>query len=266
MKLSIAIFLSIFLCVNCEKRDYNFQSGEKAFQERHWAVAIGFLSNVAKNSKNFKFADQMYTQAIDSLIVTLNYNYQQFEDQIDSAAELRTVTGDIYPGSDYYDKKMSELSLMWSEVINLPIDSTRISGLKEKHNLIVNKILNSVILVETGYRITCEICGGTVSNHVLVKKSKYSDKDNFQVKTVPKGFCSKACKLQSEHPSWTEEEAYLVSIGEIRIGMTKEMAVVAWGKPYDINRTVGSWGIHEQWVYGSRYLYFENGILTSFQD
>ena len=53
---------------------------------------------------------------------------------------------------------------------------------------------------------------------------------------------------------------------QIRIGMSKEMVADSWGEPQDINRTVGEWGVHEQWVYGSSYLYFENGKLTSFQD
>lgn len=53
----------------------------------------------------------------------------------------------------------------------------------------------------------------------------------------------------------------------IQIGMTKEMVIDSWGQPDDINRTVGSWGTHEQWVYGvGQYLYFENGKLTSWQD
>ncbi len=58
--------------------------------------------------------------------------------------------------------------------------------------------------------------------------------------------------------------------GEIRLGMTKEQVEVSWGKPRDINKSVGSWGVHEQWIYRkfshSTYLYFENGILTSWQD
>jgi hypothetical protein len=53
---------------------------------------------------------------------------------------------------------------------------------------------------------------------------------------------------------------------KVAIGMTKEMVVDSWGNPEDINRTVGSWGVHEQWVYGHTYLYFEDGKLTSFQD
>lgn len=55
--------------------------------------------------------------------------------------------------------------------------------------------------------------------------------------------------------------------GKIWIGMTSEMAIDSWGAPSEKNRTVGSWGVHEQWVYGDHtYLYFENGKLTSWQD
>lgn len=55
--------------------------------------------------------------------------------------------------------------------------------------------------------------------------------------------------------------------GEIWIGMTSEMAKDAVGRPRDINRTVNSWGVREQWVYSDGlYLYFDNGILTTIQD
>jgi hypothetical protein len=50
------------------------------------------------------------------------------------------------------------------------------------------------------------------------------------------------------------------------IGMNKEMATISLGQPTDINRTVGTWGVHEQWVYDNLYLYFENGKLTSYQN
>jgi hypothetical protein len=55
--------------------------------------------------------------------------------------------------------------------------------------------------------------------------------------------------------------------GKIWIGMTDEMALESWGKPEKNNRSVGSWGVHEQWIYHNDvYVYFENGILTSWQD
>ena len=52
----------------------------------------------------------------------------------------------------------------------------------------------------------------------------------------------------------------------IVIGMTKAEAKLSWGEPDDINRTVGAWGVNEQWIYNHTYLYFQNDKLTSFQD
>ena len=63
--------------------------------------------------------------------------------------------------------------------------------------------------------------------------------------------------------------------GKIMLGMTKEQVIRAWGKPNDINKMVftdlyGVEHVHEQWRYGSIYggyfLYFEDGILTSWQE
>lgn len=54
---------------------------------------------------------------------------------------------------------------------------------------------------------------------------------------------------------------------KIWIGMTNQMTIESWGNPIDINRSVGAWGVHEQWIYsGNKYLYFENGVLKSWQD
>jgi hypothetical protein len=55
--------------------------------------------------------------------------------------------------------------------------------------------------------------------------------------------------------------------GKIWVGMTKEMALESWGKPENINRTVNANSVREQWVYGlGTYLYFDDGILTTWQD
>ena len=58
-----------------------------------------------------------------------------------------------------------------------------------------------------------------------------------------------------------------ISDGYIKRGMTKQQAKLSWGEPNQIHRTVFSGGVHEQWVYNNnQYLYFENGILTAWQD
>jgi len=83
--------------------------------------------------------------------------------------------------------------------------------------------------------------------------------------------------LKAQENEWREiEKKYIAKYGTTIynklkkryywIGMNQEMAIISLGKPFENNRTVGSWGIHEQWVYDDLYLYFENGILKSFQD
>lgn len=53
---------------------------------------------------------------------------------------------------------------------------------------------------------------------------------------------------------------------KIWIGMTKEMLKLSWGTPDDINRTVTSYKVSEQWVYGTQYVYIDDGIVTAWQD
>ncbi|MDM1345731.1 hypothetical protein [Myroides marinus] len=53
--------------------------------------------------------------------------------------------------------------------------------------------------------------------------------------------------------------------GNMRLGMTKEMCEISWGKPKDINRTITKGNNSEQWVYKDNYLYFDNGVLTAIQ-
>jgi len=71
--------------------------------------------------------------------------------------------------------------------------------------------------------------------------------------------------------NWGKDIVKCIKEKKVKIGMTKYQVMVSWGKPDDINRSVGSWGTHEQWIYKrgnfkSQYLYFENGKLTSLQD
>ena len=71
---------------------------------------------------------------------------------------------------------------------------------------------------------------------------------------------------QQERASRQKELARRKSEG-VRIGMSQEEVLQSsWGRPERVNRSVYSFGTHEQWVYGSgNYLYFEDGKLTSMQ-
>lgn len=54
----------------------------------------------------------------------------------------------------------------------------------------------------------------------------------------------------------------------LRIGMAEEeVKETKWGEPEKVNRTTTKYGVKEQWVYyGNKYIYLENGIVTTIQD
>ena len=70
------------------------------------------------------------------------------------------------------------------------------------------------------------------------------------------------------HPEWSEETWEYIKSGLPMLGLTTKQVKMACGEPVDKNVMIGSWGTHEQWVYGDTpvarmYLHFENGVLNS---
>lgn len=85
---------------------------------------------------------------------------------------------------------------------------------------------------------------------------------------------SRRAKFIAANPDLFPEIKEAILNGNLIIGMTPEQVVASIGKPYDVNVSTGSWGVHVQWVmcapgsfrdwrYG--YVYFENGKVTSWQ-
>lgn len=68
------------------------------------------------------------------------------------------------------------------------------------------------------------------------------------------------------HPDMQAAVQECINEGKITISMTFEQVRASWGEPGDVNRTVTAYGVHSQWVYGSVYVYFDDGILTGWQD
>lgn len=64
----------------------------------------------------------------------------------------------------------------------------------------------------------------------------------------------------------SEREWGIVYSNRVAMGISKCALYASWGYPTRENRSVGSWGIHTQHVYGSRqYVYTKNGSVTSWQ-
>lgn len=86
---------------------------------------------------------------------------------------------------------------------------------------------------------------------------------------------------QDDNPSERPQDKYfreqqkfyeLVKQKKVAIGMSALQVIGAWGPASDINRTVTSGGVQEQWVYPgeseykNRYVYIENNVVTAIQD
>lgn len=71
--------------------------------------------------------------------------------------------------------------------------------------------------------------------------------------------------------TWEQMKKISTKTAELRspiIGMTaEEIRLSTWGDPDKINKSTYSWGTSEQWVYeGYRYIYLDDGIVTSIQE
>ena len=69
----------------------------------------------------------------------------------------------------------------------------------------------------------------------------------------------------------TDQIKEAVAKGQLVIGMNQFEVWAIKGRPHKINKTTGVWGVHEQWEYlaggyDRMYLYFKNGVLTSWQN
>jgi hypothetical protein len=114
----------------------------------------------------------------------------------------------------------------------------------------------------TGYWPYIELRGTASKNEINIK-FRYNDRPQELVERIKDTFY-----MKDPSAKWGKRIIEAVKKEKIFIGMNKEQVVASWGLPQKKNRSAGSWGIHEQWVYGDfgPYVYFENNILKSWQD
>lgn len=106
-----------------------------------------------------------------------------------------------------------------------------------------------------------------IDEFIKVKKQEQKELKRLEYENKLKLKKVEYAKLEKKYIKKYGQKTYNeLKKGYYWIGMNREMATISLGSPKDINRTVGSWGVHEQWVYDSKYLYFENGKLTSYQN
>ena len=90
--------------------------------------------------------------------------------------------------------------------------------------------------------------------------------DENAKKAEQKYLKTRAGRLWQKHKDWDRQYCDAIVKHKVMTGMNPKQVRTAWGRPETINRTVIPGHTTEQWVYGSTYLYFDDGVLTSWQD
>ena len=128
------------------------------------------------------------------------------------------------------------------------------------------------LLCAIGLILICGCKGSIFDPDVINKISRLQGEHTFQI-------LREASQRRSEDDR-ESSRSYLniekaIQNKELKLGMPLMEIYEAHGKPSDINKTVGAWGVHEQWVYtkwlnshpsNRIYIYFEDGVLTAWQN
>ena len=76
----------------------------------------------------------------------------------------------------------------------------------------------------------------------------------------------RAIKLKELEKLYGSDNANKILNNNIWIGMTEDMCLRSIGLPTIKNKTTNADGNSDQWVYENKYLYFDNGVLTTWQE
>lgn len=85
-------------------------------------------------------------------------------------------------------------------------------------------------------------------------------------RVVRRGKTPEALEELTRRKAFAVSETALIARREINLGMSEGAMICALGAPTRANRSVGSWGVHIQYVYSGLIVYIENGKITSWQD
>lgn len=131
----------------------------------------------------------------------------------------------------------------------------------------MKKIVLSILFFASCSFANAQVYQCKVGGNLVFQDKPCAGSKEQQTQIREKQNAYKTAKYEKE-----KREADWASRKEPKLGMTTSQAEKStWGYPDKTNRTTGVYGVKEQWVYQvrpglSKYLYFDNGILTTIQD
>lgn len=142
-----------------------------------------------------------------------------------------------------------------------------------------DRILKSAIDIETGKPITNELRANwkcvdlTIEDKSFILSFIFQNSFGEKILVPSTSVIGKYSRGRTYSLSAANNYASLfgdeffekILLGQVAIGMSDDMCLLSWGEPNSINETITSGIKSEQWVYDGKYLYFDNGTLSTIQ-
>ena len=227
-KINAAVTFNDFTSI-CTVAEYEQldQETKDLFTER----LIGFVNNKIVNHKYYQTVINSYVLYYEGDLYKVDEElYDAYGNPTDKTNDFTGYMDKVIAASDLYEGKPS-IDIYLKHESNDP-----------KKNYTINYLENEELAVFHRHKLPC-----------------FSYEDAYNYWLYGDDYKEKVKKAKEE-----EELAH----SDPKIGMTvEEVLKCAWGKPDHINKDTYSWGTQEQWCYSNnRYVYFENGIVTSISD
>lgn len=222
-----------------------------------------------------------------SFLIALAVAIPMYINRLDTTKldEIAQKTKDNKKISEYFDNVwMNEVEKMPGHVYDISLSAkSNFKDLSDEEKL---KLLGNVTdTIQENSRLNVIECGRNKScsiNEVFVLPNKNDKAHSYTIKydpvAKPEDNVLQVYRYQNDDKDSTLINTTEVKLSQgetdhnektIQIGMSKSDVLLLddWGKPKDVNKTTTAYGTNEQWIYsGNRYLYFDDGELTTIQD
>lgn len=220
-------------------------------QEGDYQVKVFYLMNR-------KMVAQYFLKMIESMEVNLcEKSLEEYESKLQSdqnKLEFIIAYEDVQNSWHDLTRKFSKIKTSGNP-FDCKIWRRRLKEKEEKQKA-EDEIMAARIIKSYKNEELCLHYGYLVRNEAIEIQDRYK---NIDIKKIIKNEVSMR-KIRLEQN--------LIKSRSFKIGNTKCQLYAGLGRPDGINRSVGPWGVHEQYVYHGKgvYIYFQNGRVTSFQD
>lgn len=236
-------------------------------QEVEYQAKIDSLNSLIANNNEQITSLQQKNDELNAAIRT----YNQKQDSILVSENRSDIVYSIFPVAFYSDQQLTKRykDIPSSQVVTLIAETDELYNIQYDGNVGYAKKIGFITNLEYLKRLEREENKkkeAELAEQSRIEAEKAASIERERIKQQEAASRKKALEERTKEmiKKYGSYNGKLIAEGKVAIGMNQKMVIDSWGKPSDINRDIYSFGVHEQWVYGSgNYVYFKDGVVSS---